>query len=200
MAANEVIQEAKIQTEVEELFVDNFAAIGLDEFDYGCNPNFEFDIELQPGAKPVLHKVRPMNPEQKQSLRTQIKNWEKSGVVTKAQSPWGAALVPVRKKNGKTRWCVDYHDLNALTVKDSFPLPNIRDNLESLAGCWIFSAIDNTGAYHTMKVNEDSQNLTTFVSPLGAYKFTRLPFGLTNAPSAYAPMVEVILNRLDSKE
>ena len=65
LAANEVIQETKIQTEVEELFVDNFSAIGLDEFDYGCNPDFEFDIKLQPGAKPVLHKVRPMNPEQK---------------------------------------------------------------------------------------------------------------------------------------
>jgi len=197
---NPILREAGLVQKAEDALVENFTAIAQHDSDYGCAPGFQFHIDLQPGTQPILDKVRPLNPAQKDSLRAQIKAWEQAEVITPAQSPWGAALVPVRKKNGKIRWCIDYRRLNNQTVKDSFPLPNIRENLESLSGSAVFSAIDNTGAYHAMKIRPDSQDITTFVSPLGAYKFTRLPFGLANAPAAYARMIESLLANLGSRE
>jgi hypothetical protein len=113
----------------------------------------------------VRHKVRPLNPTQKQSLKEQIDNWIASGIIEKSNSPWGAGLVPALKKNGTIRWCCDFRQLNRVTIKDSYPLPNIEENLQSLSGSTVFTTLDSCGAYHSMEVEEESRPFTAFISP-----------------------------------
>ena len=117
--------------------MENFDAIAIDDSDFGKTSLMEFDIKLEDGAQPVRHRVKPLNPSQEASLQKQINDWEKADVIEKATSPWGFRLVPVLKKNGKTRWCVDFRALNQVTIKDSYPLASISGNLEKLRGARI---------------------------------------------------------------
>ena len=162
----------------------------------------EFSIELKPNAQPHKAKLRPLNPKQKESLREQIAKWQQGPredwIAEECESPWAAALVPVQKKNGETRWAVDYRPLNAVTVKDSYPLPNIQENLEKLQGSKIFSTLDAAGAYHTIPVAETTKPLLAFTTPFGLFTFNRMPFGATNAGQVYVRMMEMQVNKLKS--
>ncbi|HIC32789.1 MAG TPA: hypothetical protein EYO76_12820, partial [Flavobacteriaceae bacterium] len=116
--------------------------------------------------------------------------WLKQDVIESSNSPWNFALVAVPKKNGKTRWCVDYRRLNDITKKDAFPLPNIEDNLARLAHSKIFSGLDGCGAYHVVSVAKKDRPKTAFSTPWGSYNFKRMPFGLCNSPSTYSRLVQ----------
>ena len=158
----------------------------------------EFEVELVPGTKPFRGKVRPLNPAMKQSLKEQLAQWEREGVVEECFSPWASPLVPVAKPNGKTRWCVDYRQLNAATVADSYPLPNISENLDRLAGAKVFSTLDASQAYQTIPVAEGSRKALAFVTPFGLYTFARMPMGARNAGATYSRFVQMCLDKLRS--
>ena len=117
----------------------------------------------------------------KKSLRDQIDLWVREGVAEECLSPWASPMVPVAKSNGTTRWCVDYRKLNASTIADSYPLPNISENLDRLAGGTIFSTLDASQAYHTIPVAEESKKALAFITPFGLYTFCRMPFGAQNS-------------------
>ena len=158
----------------------------------------EFEVELLPNTKPFRGKVRPLNPAMKQSLKEQLAVWEREGVVEECFSPWASPLVPVAKPNGKTRWCVDYRQLNASTVADSYPLPNISENLDRLAGAKVFSTLDASQAYQTIPVAEGSRKALAFVTPFGLYTFARMPMGARNAGATYSRFVQMCLDKLRS--
>ena len=100
-------------------------------------------INLIPGAIPYRSRVRPLNPEQKENLRDQIDEWLEQGVIEPSTSPWASPLVPVKKKDGRTRWVTDLRELNKQTVKDSYLLTNIQEILHSLKGATVFSSLEN---------------------------------------------------------
>ena len=158
----------------------------------------EFEVELVPGTKPFRGKVRPLNPAMKQSLKEQLEVWEREGVAEECFSPWASPLVPVAKPNGKIRWCVDYRQLNAGTVADSYPLPNISENLDRLAGAKVFSTLDASQAYQTIPVAEGSRKALAFVTPFGLYTFCRMPMGARNAGATYSRFVQMCLDKLRS--
>ena len=95
---------------------------------------------LELDAVPKKAKVCPLNPAQKKSLRDQLDVWIKEDIIEESQSPWVSALIPVRKwsQPNKTCWAMDYHALNNITIKDSYPLPNIQENLDKIQGIKIF--------------------------------------------------------------
>ena len=144
-------------------------------------------------AAPIKCKNRPINPLQQENLREQLDKWERQGVIEPSESPWGFALLAVPKKNGKTRWAVDYRRLNDITVKDSYPLPNIEDNLARLGKSRVFSALDGAGAFHVVSIRPQDRAKTAFQSPYGLYQFAKMPFGLCNAPSTYSRLVQIVL-------
>ena len=119
-------------------------------------------------------------------------------VIEPSTSPWGSALVPVLKKDGTTRWAVDYRPLNRMTIPDSYPLPNIQENLERLAGSKIFTTLDAAQAYMTIRVNEKSKPLLAFVTPFGTYSFRRMPFGARNSGNIYSRFVELLVSKMRS--
>lgn len=150
---------------------------------------------------PVKHRLRPLNPKQRKSLRAQMDLWLKEGVIEESNSPWGSALVPAFKKGDtgdNIRWAVDYRNLNSQTVSDSFPIPSIEENLEKLQGSSCFSAIDASAAYHVIKVGEKSKPYLAFLTPWGTYTFKKMPFGAKNAGSTYSRLVELSIIKLRS--
>ena len=143
---------------------------------------------------PIKERFRPINPILEEDLKRQLKEWLAHDVIEPSKSPWNFALVAASKKNStKKRWCVDYRPLNAITVKDSFPLPQIEDNLVRLGRSRIFSGIDGCGAYHVVEVAPKDRPKTAFSTPLGSFQFKRMPFGLTNAPATYCRLVQMVL-------
>ena len=186
------IQEKLVQT-----FLDNWDAISVSDTDYGKTDQMKFTINLEPGARPVHSRVRPLNPHQEADLKRQLEEWEKGGIIEKSMSPWASALVPCKKKGSEVlRWAIDYRKVNELTIKDRFPLNSIDSNLHKLGGSSIFSCLDAIGAFHSLVVDEKHRDITSFVSPFGSYRFVRLPFGLCNAPSAYSRLVQMALDQL----
>ena len=150
-------------------------------------------------SKPIRQKIRPLNPELEKDLDKQLLLWKEKDIIEESNSPWSSRLVPVKKKNGTTRWCVDYRELNKATVKDSFPLPNIEESLTRMANCNVFSALDGTGAYHAVHIDEQDREKTAFACHKGTFHFKRMPFGLCNAPATFSRLIMKALMGLDKK-
>ena len=183
--------------EVIKIFMDNWDALAISDTDYGRTDLMKFHINIPAGTQPVRSKVRPLNPVQEEDLARQLREWTEAQVIEPSMSPWASALVPCKKKGtSRLRWCLDYRKLNLLTVKDAYPLASIEGNLHKLSGATFFSTLDSAGAFHNIVIAEECRDYTSFVTPFGMYRFTRLPFGLCNAPSAYSRLVQMALDRL----
>ena len=120
-------------------------------------------------------------------------------MIEPATSPWASTLVPVKKKDGRTRWVTDLRLLNAATIKDAYPLTNIQENLQKLNGAKIFTSLDACGAYHCVQIAEESRDCTAFISPFGTFRYIRMPFGLSNVGSVYSRMLDMALAHLPAE-
>ena len=105
---------------------------------------------------PYKSRVRLKNPDQKDNLQKQIDEWLEQGIIKPSVSPWASPLVPVKKKDRRTKWVTDLRELNKQTVKDSYPLRNIQEILHSLQGAKVFSSLDACGAYHAVRIEPGS--------------------------------------------
>ena len=140
--------------------------------------------------------MRLLNPNQRANLKDQLDEWIQQGIIEPANSPWALPLVQVKKKDGRTRWVTDLRLLNDITVKDAYPLKNIQENLQKLKGAKIFSSVNACGAYHCIKIEENSRDCAAFISPFGTFHYIRMPFGLSNAGSIYGQMLDLALAHL----
>lgn len=122
---------------------------------------------------------------EKEALNTQLNEMLKQGAVVPSKSPWSFPVVLVKKKDGSLRFCVDYRKLNNITKKDVYPLPRIDDSLNALGGAQFFSTFDMTSGYWQIRMNEESQEKTSFICHQGLFEFKVMPFGLCNAPATF---------------
>nr|GEZ48635.1 putative reverse transcriptase domain-containing protein [Tanacetum cinerariifolium] len=111
------------------------------------------------------------------------------GFIRSSTSPWGARVLFVKKKDGSFRMCIDYHELNKLTVKNSYPLPRINDLFDQLQGSSVYSKIDLRSGYHQLRVRDEDITRTAFRTKYGHYEFQVMPFGLTNAPDVFMDLM-----------
>ncbi|GJX43408.1 putative reverse transcriptase domain-containing protein [Tanacetum coccineum] len=149
----------------------------------------EFRIELIPGATPVAKSPYRLAPSELEELSGQLKELQDKGFIRPSSSPWGAPVLFVKKKDGSFRMCIDYRELNKLTVKNRYPLPRIDDLFDQLQGSQFFSKIDLRSGYHQLRVHEDDIPKTAFRTRYGHFEFTVMPFGLTNAPAVFMDLM-----------
>jgi len=145
----------------------------------------EFSIDLVPGAGPVSIAPYRMAPAELAELKKQIKELLEKQFIRPSVSPWGAPVLLVKKKDGSSRLCVDYQQLNKLTIKNKYPLPRIDDLMDQLHGAAVFSKIDLRSGYHQIRVKSDDVQKTAFRSRYGHYEYVVMPFGVTNAPALF---------------
>ena len=157
-----------------------------------------FQVRLNNSGQVHRDRCRPLNPQLKESLREQIDLWLKEGIIEECNSPWASAMVPVSKAGGGVRWCVDYRPLNKMTIHDSYPLPNIGDNLDKLQGATVFSTLDASAAYHVIPVEKKSKPYLAFICPFGTFTYKRMPFGARNAAATYSRFIDMVLDKLRS--
>ena len=120
-------------------------------------------------------------------------------VIRPSDSPWASPITLVPKKDGTTRFCVDYRKLNTATRKDAHPLPHIQDIFDQLKGATVFSTLDLKSGYWQIPMDPDSIPKTAFTCHLGLFEFTRMPFGLTNAPAIFQRAMNKVLSGLIGK-
>ncbi|GKD08642.1 putative reverse transcriptase domain-containing protein, partial [Tanacetum coccineum] len=140
----------------------------------------EFQIDLIPGAAPYR-----LAPSEMQELSNQLQELSDRGFIRPSTSPWGALVLFVKKKDGSFRMCIDYRELNKLTIKNRYPLPKIDDLFDQLQGSSVYSKIDLRLGYHQLRVRDEDIPKTSFRTRYGHYEFQVMPFGLTNAPAVF---------------
>ena len=114
-------------------------------------------------------------------------------VIEPAHGPWSSPIVLMKKKDGSSRFCIDFRWLNSVTRKDAHPLSRIDDTLDALAGAQWFSIIDLASGYWQVEMEDRDWEKTAFVTPFRLYQFKVMPFGLCNAPSTFQRLMELVL-------
>ncbi|GJT56524.1 putative reverse transcriptase domain-containing protein [Tanacetum coccineum] len=149
----------------------------------------EFQIDLVPGAAPVARAPYRLAPSEMKELSEQLKELSDKGFIRPSSSPWGAPVLFVKKKDRSFRMCIDYRELNKLTVKNRYPLPRIDDLFDQLQGSSVYSKIDLRSGYHQLRVRKEDIPKTAFRTRYGHYEFQVMPFGLTNAPAVFMDLM-----------
>ena len=152
--------------------------------------NTQHRVYLLPGVNPMRRAPYPLGEAKLAAMRQQIRELADMGWITPSSSPWGAPILFVRKKGGEWRLCVDFRDLNALTIADSFPMPRLESLLHRAGRACVFSKIDLASGYHQLAVEPESRATTAFRLPEPVYgcthwEWTVMPFGLKNAPPTF---------------
>ena len=145
---------------------------------------------------PVKQNPRRLPLGKRQEADSAVEKMCAQGVIEKSTSPWCSPVVLVRKKDGTTRFCVDYRRLNDVTRKDSFPLPRVDSTLDALNGSQWFSTLDLKSGYWQVQLEESAKEKTAFSFGKGLWQFNVMPFGLCNAPATFERLMESVLARM----
>nr|GFC40523.1 putative nucleotidyltransferase, ribonuclease H [Tanacetum cinerariifolium] len=127
----------------------------------------EFNIELIPGAEPISKALYRMAPVELKELKDQLQELLEGCFIRPSVSPWGAPVLFVKKKDGSMRLCIDYRELNKITIRNRYPLPRIDDLFDQLQGAMNFSKIDLRSGYHQLRVKEQDISKTAFRTRYG---------------------------------
>ena len=144
--------------------------------------------------KPVYLPHRQIPVQLQSEVRKCLDNWLKQGIIRPSKSPYASQVVIVRKKTGEIRLCVDFRKLNAISIRDSFPLPRVEEALQAVQAAVWFSSFDLAQGYLQMAMEEEDIEKTAFrAGSSGLYEFTRMPSGLTNAGASFCRLMEMCI-------
>ncbi|SCZ91572.1 BZ3500_MvSof-1268-A1-R1_Chr1-2g01497 [Microbotryum saponariae] len=153
---------------------------------------FDLAIEIEDGKQPPFGPLYPLSEKELQALSTWIDENLSKGFIRPSTSPAGAPILFVRKKDGSLRLCVDYRGLNAVTLKNRYPLPLIPEALDRLCSAKIFTKLDLRSGYNLVRIKGGDEWKTAFRTRYGHFECLVMPFGLTNAPAAFQHLMNSI--------
>ncbi|GBN87066.1 Retrovirus-related Pol polyprotein from transposon 297 [Araneus ventricosus] len=148
---------------------------------------------------PIKQYPRRLPLAKKEEAERLVKEIVDNGIIEESSGSWASHIVLVKKKDGSTRFCVDYRKFNEITIKDSYPLPRIDDTLDALKGSQWFSALDLKSGYWQVDIQPEDKEKTAFTTGQGLWQFKVMPFGLCNAPATFERLMETVLRGLTSE-
>ena len=173
---------------------DIFTGVGCLEGNYS--------IQVDDGFRPVVHPPRKVPVPLRDTLKSELDNMVKNGILAKVTEPtsWVSSLVIVKKPNGKIRVCLDPRDLNRAIKRSHYPLPTIEEVATRLSGAKVFSVLDAKCGFWQVKLDEKSSYLTTMNTPFGRYRWLRMPFGINSAPEVWQQRMHELVEGLTGVE
>ena len=180
------------QQQLKALFHKFSDIISQGEDDLGCTLLLQHTIETE--GPPLRQPYRRQNPAVRREEMAQVQQMLSSGVIRPSNSPWASPVVMVKKKDGSLRFCVNFRQLNAATIKDAHPIPSIDDLLDALHGARWFTTFDLKSGYWQVPIQEQDKEKTAFRTSSGQlFEFNQVPFGLCNAPAMFSHLMDRVL-------
>ena len=157
----------------------------------------EHCITLQEGCSPPSQPPYRLPGVKRELLRKEIEKLLETGIIAECESAYAAPCILIPKSNGKMRLCIDYREINKITIGDRYPMPRMDDLLQNAKGFKLISSMDLSAGYYQINVKKEDRDKTAFVTPFGMYRFNRMPFGLRNAPATFQRLVDRMKSGLD---
>ena len=177
---------------LQSLLFEFGGVISLGDDDLGCTDVVKHQIDTGDAA-PIRQRARKLPFSQRVEMEHLVGQMLSRNIIEPAQGPWSSPVVLVKKKDGSTRFCVDFRKVNQVTKKDAQPLSRIDDTLYTLGTAQWFSTLDLASGYWQVEVEPADREKTAFATAHGLYQFRVMPFGLCNAPGTFQRLMEHVL-------
>ena len=167
--------------------------------DIGCCNFVEHEIEIEEGSVPHREGARRMTPNKSEACRKEIEMLREYDMIEPSKSPWACGVVMAKKKGGQLRFCCDFRYLNAVTIKDAYPIPRIDESLSKLGDAKFFTTLDLGSAFWQVPLRKQDREKTGFACELGLFQWKRMPFGLCNATATFQRLMAQALTSVTKK-
>ena len=189
-----------LNSDFKQLLIDFQDTFSRSSHDLGRTHLVEYEINLQPGTKPIKQAPYRLPLAKRQEVENEIKLMAEKDLIEESFSPWSSPVIIVPKKSGGIRFCIDYRNLNKVTIQDSQALQRIDDSLDALGGAKWFSKLDLRGGFHQIGVKRQDRPKTAFCIPGGGlWQFKVMPQGSTNSPAVFERLMEQVFHNLNYK-
>ena len=167
-------------------------AWGYEDLKYYHTSIIQHRILIKEDQKPFRKKLRRINPKLLPLIEKEIKNMYDAKIIVPLRfSKWVSNLVPTRKKSGEIRLCIDFWNLNKVSLKDNYPLPKMEHILQKVVGSSWISLLDGFSGYKHVLVHPYDQEKTTFTTPWGTFMYVKMPFGLMNVGATFQRAMDI---------
>lgn len=182
-----------------QIIENNKSAFSQNNFDIGLFENLSHEIDTE-GHPPLLSKPYHVPRSLEEDVEKKVAELLDHKIIIECSSPWNSPVVPIRKKNGDLRLCIDYRRINSVTAKKNFLTPDFQQIVDCLCEANYFSTLDLCQGYYQIPLAEADQLKSAFTTKSGQYCFTRMPFGLSGAPATFQRAMAQVLREINWKK